>query len=68
MYLRLTRKGDDFTSQTSADGKTWQGFGTHKTTGFGPVVVGPVATHNTTGEYAVTFDEYEIKPLTEEKK
>ncbi len=68
LYLRLTRKGDDFTSQTSTDGKKWQGFGTHKVTGFGPVVVGPVATHNTTGEYAVTFDEYVIKPLTEEKK
>ena len=53
---------------TSTDGIKWQGFGTHKVQGFGPVVVGPVATHNTTGEYAVTFDEYVIKPLTEEKK
>jgi hypothetical protein len=67
-YLRLTRKGDEFTSQTSADGKKWQGFGTHKVQGFGAVVVGPVATHNTTGEYAVTFDEYIIRPLTEDKK
>ena len=68
VYLRLTRKGDDFTSQTSADGTKWQGFGTHKTSGFGAVVVGPVATHNTTAEYAVTFDEYVIRPLTEERK
>jgi len=69
VYLRLTRKGDDFTSQTSTDGKKWQGFGTHKVQGFGgAVVVGPVATHNTNQEYTVTFDEYVIKPLTEEKK
>lgn len=68
VYLRLTRQGDTFTSQTSTDGVKWQGFGTHKVQGFGPVVVGPVATHNTTSEYAVTFDEYVIRPLTEEKK
>jgi hypothetical protein len=68
LYLRLTRKGDEFKSETSADGKRWQGFGTHKVAGLGPVLVGPVASHNTTAEYEVTFDEYVIRPLTEEKK
>jgi hypothetical protein len=67
LYLRLTRKGDEFRSETSADGKTWQRFGTHKVQGFGPVVVGPAAVHNTTAGYEVTFDEYQIKPLSEEK-
>lgn len=69
IYLRLTRKGDEFKSETSADGKKWQGFGTHKAQGFGgSVVVGPAATHNTTAGYEVTFDEYALKPLAEEKK
>jgi len=69
IYLRLTRKGDEFKSETSADGKKWQGFGTHKAQGFGAtVVVGPVATHNTTASYEVTFDEYVIKTPAEEKK
>ncbi|MCU0704491.1 MAG: DUF1349 domain-containing protein [Fimbriiglobus sp.] len=64
IYLRLTRKGDEFKSETSTDGKKWQAFATHKATGFGgAVVVGPVATHNITGGYEVTFDEYEIKPV-----
>lgn len=69
MYLRLTRRGDEFKSETSTDGKKWQGFGTHKVQGFGSsVVVGPYASHNTTAGYEVTFDEYVIKPLAEEKK
>lgn len=63
-YLRLTRKGDDFKSETSTDGKKWQGFGTHKVSGFGAVVVGPVAVHNTTADYDAVFDEYKIEPLT----
>lgn len=67
LYLRLTRQGDEFRSETSGDGKTWQRFGTHKVQGFGPVVVGPAAVHNTSGAYEVTFDEYQIKSLTEGK-
>ena len=69
IYLRLTRKGDEFKSETSTDGKKWQGFGTHKAQGFGgAVVVGPYASHNTSAEGEVTFDAYVVKPLTEEKK
>ena len=45
LYLRLTRTGNEFKSETSTDGKKWQGFGTHKVQGFGPVVVGPDLTH-----------------------
>jgi hypothetical protein len=68
-YLRLTRTGDEFKSETSTDGKKWQRFGTHKVSGFGgAVVVGPYASHNTNGEYEVTFDEYVIKSPGEEKK
>lgn len=72
-YLRLTRKGDEFKSETSADGTKWQGFGTHKVSGFGAVVVGPVAVHNTTADYDAVFDEYKLetaaaKDAKEEKK
>jgi hypothetical protein len=69
VYLRLTRTGDEFKSETSADGKKWQRFGTHKVQGFGgAVVVGPYASHNTNAEHQVTFDEYVIKTPGEEKK
>ena len=67
VYLRLTRTGDEFKSETSADGKKWQAFATHKASGFGAVVVGPYAGHNPNGEYEVTFDEYVLK-TPEEKK
>lgn len=68
VYLRFTRTGDEFKGETSTDGKKWQEFATHKASGYGAVVVGPYAGHNTGGEYEVTFDQYVIKPLTEEKK
>lgn len=69
VYLRLTRRGDEFKSETSTDGKKWQSFGTHKAQGFGgAVVVGPYASHNTSAECETTFDEYVIKPAAEEKK
>lgn len=68
IYLRLTRTGDEFKSETSTDGKKWQGFGTHKVQGFGgSVVVGPYASHNTTAGYDVTFDEYVLKTPDEKK-
>lgn len=73
LYMRLTRKGDEFKSETSADGTKWMGFGTHKVAGFGAVVVGPVALHNTTADYDAVFDEYKLevaatKEAKEEKK
>ena len=70
IYLRLTRRGDEFTSAQSFDGKKWSSiFGSaHEVRGLGPVSVGPVAAHNTTAGYDVTFDEYVLKPLTEKKK
>lgn len=69
LYLRVTRKGDEISTKTSADGKVWESFVTHKVKGAGATVtVGPAAAHNTTTGYEVTFDEYLIKSLNEEKK
>lgn len=73
LYLRLTRTGDQFMSETSADGKKWAAFGVHKVSGFGAVVVGPVAVHNTTADADAVFDEYKLetaaaKETKEEKK
>lgn len=69
LYLKLIRTGDVFTSQTSPDGKKWSPFGKHTVADFGgAVVVGPVAFHNTTAEYEVIFDQYEVKPLKEQEK
>lgn len=68
IYLRLTREGDTFRSQYSADGEKWTAFGTHKVPDFGPVVVGLVAYHNTDAEYEAVFDEFELKPLKAEAK
>ena len=70
IYLRLTRRGDEFTSAQSFDGKKWSSvFGSaHEVPGLGAVLIGPVAGHNTNGQYEVTFDEYVLKPLTEKRK
>lgn len=68
-YLRVTRKGEEIKSEFSADGKKWQNFSTMKINTLGAAVnVGPVACQSTDAEYSVEFTEYEIKPLTEEKK
>ncbi len=68
-YLRVTRKGEEIKSEFSADGKKWQNFSNMKMTTLGAAVnVGPVACQSTDAEYSVEFTEYEIKPLTEEKK
>lgn len=68
-YLRVTRKGEEIKSEFSADGKKWQAFSTMKMTTLGSAVnIGPVACQSTDAEYSVEFTEYDIKPLTEEKK
>lgn len=68
VYLRLTRRGNLFTAETSGDGKKWEEF-TRVVHRFGhTVTVGPVAYQNTTADYEVVFDQYEIKPLNGEKK
>lgn len=68
-YLRVTRKGEEIKSEFSADGKKWQNFSTMKINTLGSAVnVGPVACQSTDAEYSVEFTEYDIKPLTEEKK
>jgi regulation of enolase protein 1 (concanavalin A-like superfamily) len=68
-HLRVTRKGEEIRSEFSADGKKWQNFSTMKMTTLGAAVnIGPVACQSTDAEYSVEFTEYEIKPLTEEKK
>ncbi len=71
IYLRVTRRGDEFTATKSADGKQWSPVfeESHKVPGLGDaVVIGPVAIHNTNGQYDVTFDEYDLKPLKKEEK
>lgn len=69
LFLRLTRRGDTLTSETSTDGKKWTRFSNHKSAQLGEtVVIGPVAFHNTTADYEAVFDQYELKPLKEEKK
>lgn len=71
IYLRLTRRGDEFTATKSDDGKEWSPVfdETREVPGLGPVVIGPVAVHNTNARHDVTFDEYVLNPLkTGEKK
>jgi hypothetical protein len=69
LYLRITRRGEMVTAETSTDGKKWSRFTNQKADRLGEtLVVGPVAFQNTTAEYDVEFDQYEIKPLKEEKK
>lgn len=68
-YLRVTRKGEEIKSEFSPDGKKWQPFSTMKMTSLGPAVnIGPIACQSTDAEYSAEFTEYEIKPLTEDKK
>ena len=68
IYLRLTRRGDEFTATKSEDGKEWSAI--FKTPfvvpGLGAVVVGPVVAHNTTGSFEVTFDKYSLTKPPEE--
>ena len=70
IYLRLTRRGDEFTSSQSFDGEKWSSiFGaSHEMPGLGSVSIGPVAVHNTNGRYDVTFDVYDLKPLKKGEK
>lgn len=70
LYLRLTRRGDVFTSTTSDDGKTWSPVfeEPHTIPGLGAVSLGPVAVHNTNGLYEVTFDEYTLSQPAKEQK
>jgi len=70
IYLRLIRRGDEFTATSSEDGKEWSPIfeSSFDVPGLGPVVIGPVAVHNTTTGYDVTFDEYVLKPLKKEEK
>ena len=69
-YLRLTRRGDEFTATRSEDGKEWSPIFelSHTVPGLGPVVIGPRAVHNTNGRYDVTFDGYTLTKPLEEKK
>ena len=70
IHLRLTRNGDEFTAAKSVDGKKWSSlFGSaFEVPGIGPVLIGPVAVHNTNGRYDVVFDEYTLTPSPEKKK
>lgn len=70
VYLRLTRRGDEFTTSRSPDGKEWSPVfeESHTVPGLGAVSVGPVAGHNTNSQYDVTFDEYVLTPLKKGEK
>ncbi len=69
VYLRITRRGNEFTSAWSHDGKRWTPAALQGRFGFpSEVLIGPVAAHNTTAGYSVTFDEYALTKPPEEKK
>ncbi|WP_157368876.1 DUF1349 domain-containing protein [Zavarzinella formosa] len=69
VYLRLTRRGGEFTSASSHDGKKWTPVASLGRFKFGSaVLIGPAATHNTSAGHIVTFDEYVLTKPPEEKK
>lgn len=69
VYVRLTRAGTRVTFETSNDGQKWQKHSTWVLPAdAGDLVVGPTAFACLDKDCSVTFDEYQIKPLTEEKK
>lgn len=69
VYLKLTRNGLDFKTATSTDGKTWEEFLNCSIDKLGAkLVVGLVALQSTSDDYEAVFDQYEIKPLKDEKK
>jgi hypothetical protein len=70
VYLRLTRRGDDFTAARSVDGKKWSSAvgSAFEVPGVAAVLVGPVAAHNANAQYDVTFDEYTLTTPAEKKK
>jgi len=68
-WLRVTRRGALVEVDTSGDGTSWVPFSVFKEKSWGETVsVGPVAFGCIDKEFSVTFDQYEIKPLKEEKK
>lgn len=68
-FMRLTRTGQELKAEYSGDGKKWFLFAKHKVDDLGEVLhVGPVAFQSTTADAEAEFDQYEIKPLTGEKK
>jgi hypothetical protein len=69
VYLKLTRSDTEFKTATSTDGKTWEEFLNCSIDKLGAkLVVGPVALQSTSDDYEAVFDQYEIKPLKDEKK
>lgn len=68
-HLRVTKRGDQVLVEMSAEGTKWVQVISKTLVGFtGAVHVGPVVYGCIDKEFSVTFDQYELKPLTEEKK
>lgn len=71
-WVRVSRTGEKFLTETSGDGKSWQEFDKleiHAGKLLGDsVTVGPVAFGCIDKEFTATFDEYKIELLKDEKK
>ena len=68
-YIRVSRQGEKVELETSRDGKRWDSLATdNRHTVTGPVKIGPTAFGCIDKEFSVTFDEYKVESLKEEKK
>ena len=68
-HLRLTRKGKTLTSEASADGKEWKAIlEPTPVPADEKLTVALFALHSSDKARTVTFSEYSIRPLKEEKK
>jgi len=62
VYLRLIRRENTYTLQTSTDGETWTLRGT-TTSNMNPLQIGLVAGQNTSSVVPAVFDYFEVKSL-----
>jgi len=62
VYLRLIRRGNTYTLQTSTDGETWTLRGT-TTSNMNPLQIGLAAGQNTSSVIPAVFDYFEVKSL-----
>lgn len=68
-FLRLTRRGAAFCCESSSDGEEWVKQYDLKWRELPATLsVGPAVDHTLDKGYTATFDQYEIKPLKDEKK
>lgn len=68
LSVRLTRRGDEVRVEFRSEGKEWEELGVIEGLGSGALTVGPLVEHSADGEIFVTFDEYELKPLSKDEK